>query len=133
MMYCPTGLSGLGGAADQIDVTSLSDTVDKKYVRGLGNPGQLSAPFIFEPSQASHQDLFTLQASGEVLKWMICLSEGVAAPTLGEGELIPPTDRTSIAFDAYISDVAIDVGSNEIVKGTLTLQRSGPIKLTPKG
>lgn len=125
---CPTGITGLGGAADQIEDTCLDDLSDKTYKRGLGNPGQVSVPFNFIPENGSHQILFDLQESGEVLPWLIGLSDGTGAPTLDtDDSLIAPNDRTSLAFDGYVSDINLDIATNEIVRGTLTIQRSGPV------
>lgn len=127
-LVCPTGVSGLGGAKDQTETTCLDTTGDKEYVAGLGNPGQISVPFNLIPRDLSHQVLFTLKEKGTVLKWLACLSESTSVPTMDTGEeFVVPTDRTSFAFDAYISDVSIDIATNDIVKGTLTLQRSGSV------
>lgn len=127
-LACPTGITGLGGAADQIEDTCLDATVDKTYVRGLGNPGQVSVPFNLIPRDVSHQLLFDLKDAGTVLDWIACLSESETDPTLDtDGEFVAPADRTSFAFEAYISDVNIDIATNEIVRGTLTLQRSGVV------
>ena len=35
---CPTGITGLGGAADQLEDTCLDNTTDKTYKPGLGHP-----------------------------------------------------------------------------------------------
>lgn len=130
-MACPTGISGLGGAKDQIEDTCLDNLVDKTYVSGLGSPGQVSVPFNLIPRDGSHQFLFTLKEAGTVLKWMMCLSESATDPTMDTDlEFVAPADRTSFAFDAYIADVNIDVANNEIVRGTLTLQRSGAVTPT---
>ncbi|MEN9903703.1 MAG: hypothetical protein RLZZ555_268 [Pseudomonadota bacterium] len=131
-LTCPTGITGLGGAADQIDVTCLDATTDRAFTRGLGNPGQVSVPFIMKPTDASHQRLFALKESGDTLNWMICLSDGSADPVYASGSLTAPTGRTSIAFSAYIADVALDIATNEVVRGTLTLQRSGAVTPTWK-
>jgi hypothetical protein len=128
----PTGISGLGGPADQIETTDLDAMVDKEYVRGLGNPGQLSVPFNLVPSNASQQALFDLKESGENVNWCMALSDGTAAPVLAGSSITPPAARTSFGFSAYISDVTIDAATNEIVRGTLTLQRSGPVTPTWK-
>src|SRR5690606_8924465 len=48
-LACPTGMSGLGGAKDQTEITCLDNTDDKEYVPGLGNPGQVSVPFNLIP------------------------------------------------------------------------------------
>ena len=126
-LACPTGISGLGGAADQIDVTCLEATEDRSYVRGLGNPGQVSVPFILKPSEASHQELFDLKSSGAELAWMIGLSDGTGSPTVVNDAFVAPAGRSCFAFQAYVSDVAIDIATNEVVRGTLTLQRSGAV------
>jgi hypothetical protein len=131
-MTAPTGITGLGGASDQIETTNLDDLVDRQYVRGLGNPGQVSVPFVLKPTDASHKRLIALQQSGDVLQWMVCLSDGTADPTYSSGTLTPPASRTSLAFLAYVSDVSIDVATNEVVRGTLSLQRSGAITTTWK-
>jgi hypothetical protein len=126
-MKCPTGVSGLGGAADQIDTTCLDDN-DRTFEKGLGNPGQVTVPFNLHPNAASHQLLFDLKDSGETLAWLMALSDGTNQPTLdSDGVFVPPATRSSVVFDAYISDVNIDVATNEIVRGTLILQRSGTV------
>lgn len=130
-LACPTGIQGLGGAADQIEDTCLDNLSDKTYQRGLGNPGQVSVPFNLIPRAVSHQLLFDLKDAGTVFEWSACLSESATAPTLDSNEaIVAPLDRSSIAFDAYIADVNIDVATNEIVRGTLTLQRSGAVRPT---
>lgn len=127
-MACPTGISGLGGAKDQIEDTCLDNTTDKTFVAGLGTPGQVSVPFNLIPRDGSHQFLFTLKELGTVLKWIACLSESGTDPTMDtDFEFVAPTDRTSFRFDAYIADVNIDMATNDIVRGTLTLQRSGAV------
>ncbi|MFI3487940.1 phage tail tube protein, partial [Klebsiella pneumoniae] len=87
-------------------------------------------PFNFIPRSGSHQILFDLKDSREVLPWLIGLSDGTTVPTLDtEDELVPPASptRTSIAFRGYVSDLNIDIATNEIVRGTLTIQRSGGV------
>ena len=131
-LSCPTGITGLGGAADQIETTCLQDTTDRTYTRGLGNPGQVSVPFNLDPTNTSHQTLITLRDSGEIVNWLACLSDGATAPTVvdSNGVITPPANRTSFGFNAYVADVTIDIATNEIVRGTLTLQRSGAVTAT---
>lgn len=131
-LACPTGITGLGGAADQIETTCLDALVDKEYARGLGNPGQVSVPFNLIPSAVSHQLLFDLKDAGTTISWLACLSDGTADPTTVDSNdmIVPPSNRTSFAFQAYVADVTIDIATNEIVRGTLTLQRSGAVTAT---
>lgn len=130
-MSCPTGINGLGGAADQIEDTCLDNTSDKTFVRGLGNPGQVSVPFNFIPRAPSHQMVLTdLKNDGRTLEWIIGFSDGTDTPTFdtdGNFDSGQPATRTWAQFEAYIADVNIDIATNEIVRGTLTLQRSGSV------
>jgi hypothetical protein len=128
-MVCPTGITGMGGARDQIEDTCLDTTGDKTFKAGLGNPGQVNVPFNLIPRDGSHKSLFAWKESGTVMKWLVCLSESSTDPTVDtDGEFVKPTDRTTIEFEAYVADVNIDVANNEIVRGTLTLQRSGSVE-----
>jgi hypothetical protein len=129
-LECPTGITGLGGAADQIEVTCLDTTDDKQYRRGLGNPSTVSVPFNFIPSAASHQVLFDLKDAGTITAWLIGFSDATTDPTVVAGAFVVPASRTCVEFQAYVSDVNIDVSTNEIVRGTLTLQRSGAVEWT---
>lgn len=131
---CPTGITGVtSGARSQIDVTCLDATDDMVYAGGLGSPGTVSVPFILDPQEASHQALFDLKTTGDKVQWLIGLSDGVAPPTIDvDNEFVLPTDRSTIEFTAYVADLDIDISTNEVVRGTLTLQRSGAYTFTPK-
>lgn len=127
---CPTGISGLGGPADQIEDTCLDATTDKTFVRGLRTPGAVSVPFNFIPSNGSHQVLFDLLADGRTLSWLIGFSDGTAQPTLDTDSAFVVPDsplRTTASFSGYVSDMNIDIATNTIVKGTMTIQRSGAV------
>lgn len=124
---CATGITGLGGAADQIDTTCL-DSQEREYVRGMLNPGQVTVPINFIPRSAAHQALLELRESGATVSWLIALSDSAATPTINLSDArLESTDPTTAEFLAYIADFNIDVATNEIVRATLTLQRSGAV------
>lgn len=128
-LVCPTGITGINaGAREQTDTTCLDDTEDRQFTAGLGSPGPVSVPFNFHPENASQQVLFDLKDSGEKIPWLACLSDGSSDPTLTEEEITPPADRTCFGFDAYVSEVTIDIANADVVRGTLTLQRSGKVR-----
>ncbi len=130
-MVCPTGIQGLGGPRDKTETTCLDTTDDKTFVAGLGNPGTVTVPFNFVPRDGSHQALFDWKAAGTNMKWVACLSESATDPTLdSDDEFVLPTDRTTIEFEAFVSDVNIDIGTNDIVRGTMLLERSGAVVVT---
>jgi hypothetical protein len=130
-LSCPTGISGLGGPADQLDDTCL-DSTTRTFKQGLKNPGTLTVPFNFIPTNTSHQILFQLYDGGQVVQWIAGLSDGTSPPTNSSaGGFNPPPNRSSIRFNGYVSDINIDIATNSIVTGTLTIQRSGAILVTP--
>ncbi len=131
-LNCPTGVTGLGGAADQIEVTCL-DATNKGFVQGLKNPAAVSIPFNFDPAQTSHQLLETLYEAGTTLDWMVALSDATTQPTVdSNGNFVALTGRTNIVFEGYIADLNLDLATNEVVRGTLTVQRSGSKVVTYK-
>ena len=127
-LTCPTGISGLGGSTDQIDVTCLDATEDRSYVRGMGNPGVVTVPFVLKAGDASHSDIIALRESGVVVNWRACLSDGTDAPTVtaGTNNFAALATRSHISFAGYVSDITLDGSTNEVWRGTLTIQRSGP-------
>lgn len=128
-LTCPTGITGIGaGQRSQINDTGLDELEEESFVSGLASPGAMSVPFIFKPTEADQQSLFDLKASGAKISWIVGFSDGTAAPTLDSNDvLVGAAARTSAAFTAYVSEVTIDAASNDVVKGTLSLQRSGAV------
>lgn len=127
---CATGVSGLGGPASQIDITCL-DSDENEYVQGMASPGQVTVPFNAIPASGAHQALFAMKEAGTTVSWMLALSDAVVAGTVpvaldSEGRLIS-SGPTTAEFLGYVADVAVEVATNEIVRGTLTVQRSGPL------
>lgn len=131
---CPTGISGFGGAADQIDVTCLDATDDRSYVRGLGSPGQVTVPFVLKKNDTAFSDLLTLKEAGTSVEWMACMSDAATEPTVtvSTNEFADFTTRSHVDFVGYISDIALDATGNEVWRGTMTIQRSGAWTITWK-
>lgn len=123
---CPTGINGLGGPGNQIDTTCL-DSEEMEFRRGMRNPGPLNVPVNFIPQSESHQALINLADNGETVDWMIVLSDQAGSPvTVTNGLLVSP-GATTARFQGYLADLNIDVATNEIVRATLTIQRSGAV------
>jgi hypothetical protein len=122
---CATGITGLGGAADQIDQTCL-ESEESEYVAGMNKPGVITVPINFIPRSAAHQALLDLDDNKEVVSWLIALSDSAADPTIANSdERLESSDPTTVEFLSYVSDFNVDIVTNEIVRATLTLQRSG--------
>lgn len=124
---CPTGITGLGGAASQVDDTCLDDE-EMKYKPGMPNPGQMTVNLNFDPAVISHQELWDLFNSQEVVPWVVGWSDGKDIPPTVDmsGTITYPTTRTFTSFDGYIADLPLDFAINSLVKSTMQVQRSGP-------
>lgn len=127
---CPTGVTGLGGPATQIDQTCL-DSEEMESFAGMANPGQLTIPINFINRSASHQALFALKESGEKISWMVVDSDQQGEPVAvdSEGRLVSP-GATTKEFVGYVADIEVNYEVNNIKRATLTLQRSGAIAHT---
>jgi hypothetical protein len=126
---CPTGVTGLGGGSkDRIDTTCLDELgAFRKYVGGFADPDVLSIPFVLYKGSASHQAIFTLRDTGDVVPWFVGLSDSATAPTTVDTDdvIVVPVARSGFTFNGYVSNVTIDAEVNEVVRGTLTVQPSG--------
>ena len=119
-----TGVTGTGGANDQIEITDL-DSVEKEYLAGLPNPGAASVPLNFDPSNATHQALYALWQSGATVRFIVGLSDGTDVPTSTGGTVSYPTTRTYFDFQGYIADFPIDSAVNSKVETAMSIQRTG--------
>jgi len=126
------GFSGLGGARDQIDTSNLDNLEDRTFVSGLGSPSPVTVAFNVHADEASHTALLALKTSGAEVSWGIYSSHSATAPTAVGSVMQSVTTRASAIFQGYVSDINIDIGENDIWKGTITIQRTGAVtfKLT---
>ena len=122
---CPTGISGLGGAASQIEVTCL-DSEEQEFLGGFAQPGAVTVNLDFDVTKISHTELWDLFESGTTLDWVIGFSDGTAAPTVDSAGLVTfPSTRTYVDFSGYVSDLPLDFSLNSVVKSAMQIQRSG--------
>lgn len=126
---CPTGVTGVkGGTKDRIDTTCLSNTGSKRtYIGGFSDSSEQSVPFILYKGSASHLKVMELDGTGEVVPWFVGLSDSTDAPTGidTDGLIVPPAGRSGFLFTGYIASITIDIATNEVVRGTMTIQPSG--------
>lgn len=122
---CATGIQGLGGPGTQIALGCL-EAEEEEFFRGRKQPGTITIPIVLIPRSASHQALADLDESGDVISWMIVFSDQSGAPSTldSDNHLVSP-GSTTVEFLAYVEDIDLNVDDNEVVRGTLTLQRSG--------
>ncbi len=124
-----TQATGLGGTTNNIDITNF-DSVAKEYLVGLQDPGTLSFDIVFDPTNTSHQDLITVAQAGTRNQFILLLSDGVAAPTLTGGNIVPPVGRTSAYFLASVHQLQADVQKENVAMLKVQLKLSGTITWT---
>ena len=133
---CATAFNPGGAPADQIETTCL-ESHTREYVRGLRTPGAATLTVNFDPSNESHVRLFELSQddSIESIQWALGWSDGDEPPTADavEDDFVLPDTRTWYTFSGYLSDVPFDVASNSVVTSEVSIQRTGPAALIPKG
>ncbi len=130
---CPTGLTGLGGGRQQIDVTCL-DSAEMEFEPGMANPSPITVNINFDPAKISHRELWDLFEAGSTEHWVIGLSDGTAPPTINNatGIITYPATRSYIDFLGYIADFPFDAAINSVYKSAMQIQRSGPRNLHVK-
>lgn len=123
--------SPMGGARAQIDITTL-DSAEHEYASGLASPVAETFGIIFNAKDTSHQALVSLKTSGLLVPWWVGLSDGAIAPTVtANAFVLTPVARSFFTFLGYVADLVLATPINDVIKGTITIQRSGPSLLTP--
>lgn len=122
---CTPGITLGGGATDDIDVTCL-DSLEREFVAGFKTPDDITVPINFSSRSASHQALENLYDTGEKISWMVVLSDQDGEPTTldTDGRLVSP-GATTREFIGHVKNLSLEIPLNEIVRGTLTIKRSG--------
>jgi hypothetical protein len=125
---CPTAITGLGGSKPQINKSCLGSEEDE-FFPGRPSPGQISVPFNAIFRSAAHQALIDLDASSRIISWMVVFSDAAANsdfPTsVDSDDRLVSAGPTTVEFMGYVSDLNFDLNQNEIVRGTLVIQRTG--------
>lgn len=128
-LECPTGITGFGGQADQIDTTCLED-INSRSEPGIFRSGPVTVPFVLRGASEVHagqEAMIALRDSRLTTGWFAGLSDGTALPTKDSdnANLVRPSGRSGFTFRGYVSDLTFDIGGNEVVRGTLLIQMDG--------
>lgn len=121
-----TDFNGLGGQKGEIDATNLDSTA-KEFFTGLEDSGTFGANINLDPSDSGHQDMIQVKDDGTNNSFILCLSDGSAAPTLTGSTITPPAGRTSVAFTASVQQFTISGAADAIVKAAIQLRITGSV------
>lgn len=129
-LTCPTSIPGVGGGTKDRISTDCLDNVSgfHTYIGGLADAAEVTVPFILYKGDESHQVLLALRRSNDIVGWYVGLSDDDADPTMdSDFDLVSPVTRTGFSFRGYISNLTFDAEGNEVVRGSVTIQRVGDI------
>lgn len=104
----------IGGEAEKVDVTVLSDPV-KKYIDGVKDYGDLAFKFLYDNSGAT--------ASYRILKGL----EGSASPTKFQVAL---PDGTKFSFSGFVSVKLDSAAVNAALTFTATIALNSDVEVT---
>lgn len=127
-----TSIDGLSGARSQIDTSDMND-IDDTFVAGRGSPGTVTidANYTEDDANEYHAKLEALRDTGTTIAVAIGFSNGADAPTVqvapNDDKLEFGTTRSGRTFQAYVSDVSFTFGDNDIIRTSISLQRSGVV------
>ena len=122
-----SAVSGLGGSSTEITTTNF-DSARQEFLVGLADSGSLTVNLDFDPQDAGHTTLQSLQG-GANKRFFLAGSEAGTDPTYSMSYTLP-TDRTSWDFNAGVQQFQLDMNADDVVRGTVTLRISGAVTFT---
>lgn len=132
-LECLTSIDFGTDSTTRIENTCLDETQQKSYLNGLSDPGEGTLGFNVDIENASHLKLIEwAQEKKEGIQFFLGASDGTAPPTVTTGNVTLPTTRTWWSFTGGVSTPAFTFEADSLVGGTVTLQRSSVVVMTPK-
>lgn len=130
-LTCPTGITGVnGGTKSRIDTSCLDIPGGgfRQYVGGLADADEVSVPFVMYKSDAGQEALKRLQTTNPTVSWMVVLSDEATDPTTLDSDddiNFPAGGGYAFRFRGYVANLTYSVDTNEVVRGSLTIQPTG--------
>lgn len=119
-------------SSGKIETTCLDEDESKSYLPGLSDPGEGSLGFDFDPEKPSHlQIIGWAQAKKELTIIWAEPKNDTDIPTVDNGALKLPTNRTFWQFDASLTAPVWKSEADALVNCTVTMQRKTSVKLIP--
>lgn len=122
---CPTAITGLGYSTAEIN----EDCLDAPFATtrpGRKTLSPFTVPFIVQRGSEIHQWLLnSANSPSELIPYAIADSDGLADPTLTDGEFVAPIasgdyTRTVAVGTGYIGNLTIDYNNGDLKRGSFT-------------
>lgn len=119
-------------SAGKIEITDLDEEESKSYIPGLSDPGDGSLGFDIDSEKPSHKKVVDWATTKKALTIMIGAPGSDSIPTVTNGELTLPPDRTWWRWDASLTTPVWKFDPDTLVNCTVTMQRKSATKWIPK-
>lgn len=117
-------------SAGKIETTCLDEAETKSYIPGLSDPGEGSLGFDFDTENASHLQIIKWAQAKKALTiiWAEPKND-TDIPTVADGVLKLPTNRTFWQFDASLTTPVWKADADTLVNCAVTIQRKTSVQL----
>lgn len=122
-MGCIKALALGDDSATEVDTTCLEETSTKTSEFGLSTPGEGSIQIDTDPKNATHMTLLQLAADKEKVMVYVGWSDGIAEPTLTDGDVTLPPTRTWSSFEAILRKGSPVFAVDAMVNHTIPMKR----------
>ncbi|MHA3052599.1 phage tail tube protein [Acinetobacter sp. ANC 4640] len=119
-------------SASKLETTDLDEEESKSYIPGLSDPGDGSLGFDIDLEKPSHLKILNWATTKEKLTIMIGAPGSDSIPTVTNGDLTLPADRTWWRWDASLTTPVWKFDPDTLVNCSITMQRASATKIIPK-
>lgn len=111
-------IGGPSFEAEEVDVTTHDDAGSfRTYIRGLIDPGEITAEVNWDPLDASHQRLFS------------DLGDGTERPYRIRWANMSPATNYKLDFNAFVRSLPISSPVDNVMTANLTLRVTGAVAM----
>lgn len=122
-VLCVKSIAWGEDSTTEIDTTCLEETEVKTSDDGLATPGQGSLVINTDPKNSTHMILLEAAANKELVGIYVGWSDGISEPTLTDGVVVLPEDRTWSYADAKLRKNPAIFDPDALVNHTIPMKR----------
>lgn len=122
-ILCVKSIGWGDDSTTDIDNTCLDETEVKTSENGLATPGEGNFVINTDPKNATHMTLLQAATNKEVVGVYVGWSDGTSAPTLSNGEVVLPEDRTWSYATAQLRKNSAVFDPDALVNHTVPFKR----------
>lgn len=118
-------------SVNKIDVTTLDETVSKKYLSGLSDPSETTFSVLLDSASTAHKKVLELaKTKKEGIVFVLGASDGTADPTAsgsGSVSITLPTSRTFWKWTGSVGSASLQIEEDNVAKYDISITRSSAV------